>query len=204
MKNDFIPRRSASLDAYEENFLAILEEFSATLDIEPEEVAAAKELIISHRNSYTRMNLIKQLSLSADEDQRSKKTAALNELRRLAKMIKSSNKYDRSFGDIFGITSPVRNVIIPEDMQPELKAVFNGQKVLIKYRKQLADGIKLFSKRADEKEFREIGIETSPKFIDSTDKLEAAKPEEREYYGVYVSNYKEVGHRSDTIKVVVP
>jgi len=204
MKGDFIPKRVGNLDAFEENFLSKLDSHTAILGLDPEEVTKTKEIILGHRTSYSSMYLKKQLSLSANEEQRIKRINAIRELRRIAKKIKASKQYDKAIGDDLGIIGPETLAMIPGDMKPVLSASYNGQEVVIKYRKNRADGIKLFLRRVGETDYKQIATETSAKFIDRSLKIEADKPEQREYYAIYISDYVEVGHQSDIIKVVVP
>lgn len=204
MKTDFIPKRAGNLDALEENFITKLENHVVVLGLDPAEVANTRDVILGHRSSYTAMNSKKQQYYSSSEEQRIKRKNAIKELRRIAKKIKSSTQYDNAIGDDLGIIGPETLNMITGDMKPILNASYNGQEVVIKYRKNRADGLKIFSRRGGDNEFKQIATVTTARFTDNTPKLESDKPEQREYYAIYIFDYVEIGHRSDVIKVVVP
>lgn len=204
MKADFIPKRAGNLDAFEENFLSKLDDHVIVLGLDPIEVARTKDILTGHRTSYSTMNTKRQVSYSANEEQRIKRNNATRELRRIAKKIKSSVNYDKSIGDDLGIIGAEALKMIPEDMKPVLTANFNGQEVVIKYTKARMDGVKIYCRRDGEKEFKFLTTATSARYADNTPKADPDKPEQREYYAIYIFDYVEVGHRSDLIKAVVP
>lgn len=204
MKTDFIPKRDGDLDSFEENFINKLELHASALELDAADVTASKAIITEHRTAYSGMNSKRNDSKSATELNFLKKKNANVEIRRMAKKVKASRSYTKAIGDDLGIIGSLQITPEKKDMKPVLKAGFNGQEVVIKYRKDGTDGIRLYSRRGDEKEFQFLGIETVSRCTDNRPKIDPAIPEQREYCAIYLVNYLEVGHRSDVMKVVVP
>lgn len=204
MRTDFIPTRDGDLDAHEDNFKAKLTLYAASLGLDPTEVTESIAVIDSHRSSYSAMNSRRAISKSASEENRLKKRLAINELRRLAKKIKTSKSYSTPIGEdlqIIGPGIPVQNY---QDLKPVIKSIVNGQNVILQFKKDGTDGIKIYSRRGTETEFTYLSLDTSSPYNDNRPKLDSGKPEQREYYANFFLEDKEVGHRSDVIKVVIP
>ena len=204
MKNDFIPRRDGDLDSFEENFMNKIDIHAASLQLDPAEVTSAKNIVMDHRNAFSLMNSKKAESMSATEQNRISKENAVVELRRFAKKMKASKQYTRAIGDDLSIIGSDSLLPVHDQLKPVLKATFNGQQVIIKYRKNACDGIRLYSKIGAETEFTFTAVETGISYSDSRPKADMNKPEQREYYAIYLVNYAEVGQVSDVVKVVVP
>jgi hypothetical protein len=204
MKNDFIPRRDGDLDSFEENFMNKIDIHLPVLQLDPEEVTGTKNIVLEHRNAFSQMNSKKAESMSANEHNQLSKENAIVELRRFAKKIKASKQYSRAIGDDLRIIGSDSLLPVHDDLKPVLKASFNGQNVIIKYKKNACDGIRIYSRAGSETEFTFTAIETGILFTDPRPKAEMSKPEQREYYGIYLINYVEVGQVSDVVKIVVP
>ncbi|HMS66166.1 MAG TPA: hypothetical protein PKD83_13050 [Ignavibacteria bacterium] len=56
----------------------------------------------------------------------------------------------------------------------------------------------------DTTEFKFIAKDTSSPYVDSREKPDHAKPEQREYYAQYFEDDIEVGIQSDILKAIVP
>ncbi len=204
MKTDFIPNRDADLDAHEENFINKLSIHAPVIGLDPVEVTDSIGVIAAHRNSFTSMNSKRAESKSASQYNRNKKTNAINEIRRIAKKIKSSKNYTQAIGADLQIVGTALPPLNNSELKPLLKARVNGQEVILQFRKDGTDGIKIYSKRGGEADFSYIGLDTSSPYNDSRQKLEISKPEQREYFAYYFENDMEIGHRSDIVKVVIP
>ena len=204
MKNDFIPKRDGDLDSFEENFMNKIDIHVPVLQLDPDEVSGTKNIVLEHRNAFSQMNSKKALSMSATEHNSLSKKNSIVELRRFAKKIKSSKQYTRAIGDDLRIIGSDSLLPVYDDLKPVLKASFNGQNVIIKYKKNACDGIRIYSRTGSETEFTFTTIETGKSFTDPRTKAEMKKPEQREYYGVYLINYVEVGQVSDVVKIVIP
>lgn len=204
MKNDFIPRRDGDLDSFEENFMSKIDVHAASLQLDPAEVTSTKNIVLDHRNAFSSMNSKKAESMSATEHNRLTKENAVEELRRFAKKMKASKQYTKAIGDDLRIIGSDSLLPDRDQLKPVLKASYNGQQVIIKYRKNACDGIRLYSKVGAETEFTFTAIETGTVYTDPRPKADAGKPEQREYYAIYLVNYTDVGQSSDVVKIVVP
>jgi len=204
MKNDFIPIGNGDIDSFEENLIRKLTIHAPALGLNPDEVTESINIINEHRTAFANMNSKKNESKSATEDNYNSLSKAVNEVRRLAKQIKSSKTYTTGIGDDLGIIGPdiaSKETVV---MKPSLKANINGHEVVIKFRKDGTDGIKLYSKRGAETEFTFLAVDTASPYNDTREKLEASKPEQREYYAYYFVSDSDVGQQSDVLKVIVP
>lgn len=204
MKNDFIPIGNGDIDSFEENLIRKLAVHAPVLGLNPDEVTESINIINEHRAAFANMNSKKNESKSATEDNYNSLSKAVNEIRRLAKQIKSSKTYTTGIGDDLGIIGPdiaSKETVV---MKPSLKANINGHEVVIKFRKDGTDGIKLYSKRGAETEFTFLAVDTASPYNDTREKLEASKPEQREYYAYYFVSDSDVGQQSDVLKVIVP
>lgn len=204
MRTDFIPTRDGDLDAHEDNFKNKLNLYAATLGIDPTEVTESIAVIDAHRNSYSVMNSKRAISKSATDENKLKKRLAINELRRMAKKIKTSKAYSTPIGEDLQIIGPGVPTPNYADLKPVIRAIVNGQDVILQFKKEGSDGIRIYSKRGIETEYTYLSLDTSSPYTDNRLRLDSTKPEQREYYAHFFIEDKEVGHRSDIVKVVVP
>ncbi|MBS1517594.1 MAG: hypothetical protein JSS91_05860 [Bacteroidetes bacterium] len=204
MKNYFIPYSSGNLDAFEENLISKLPVHASALGMNADELAQSIQIINDHRASFTGMNSKKAESKSATELNNLNRDKALDEIRRLARAIKSSKNYTTAIGEDLGIIGADQSVKITSELKPDLKANISGQEVVIKFRKEGTDGIKIYGRRGSETEFTFLAVDTASPYNDTREKLERDKPEQREYYAYYFESDNDIGQASDVLKVVVP
>lgn len=204
MKNDFIPIGNGNIDAFQENLVTKVGIHAPALGLDPDQVNASIQIINVNRASYTKMNSKKAESKAATEDYYNDRKKAIAEIRRLAKQIKSSKTYTTGIGDDIGIIGPELQFKSSVEKKPVLKASVNGNMVKIKFQKEGTHGIKLYSKRGSETEFTFLAINFASPYSDKREKLDPAKPEQREYYAYYFETDSELGQRSDVLKMVVP
>ena len=204
MKNDFIPRGNGNIDAFQENLVTKVGIHTSALGLDPDQVNASIQIINENRVSYTKMNSKKAESKAATEDYYNDRKKAIAEIRRLAKQIKSSKTYTTGIGDDIGVIGPEQQFKSSVEKKPVLKASVNGTVVKINFRKEGTHGIKLYSKRGSETEFTFLAINFASPYSDKREKLDPAKPEQREYYAYYFETDGELGQRSDVLKMVVP
>lgn len=204
MKVDFIPTRDGDLVSYEANFIQKLPLHAVALGLTTEEVNETTGIISEHMVAHTDANYQRAISKAASERSRLKKNSAKKELRRMAKMIKSSKKYTSDIGMDLQIIGPDT---VPKNMtaiKPVLKLNITGQLVGISFRKENALGINIYSRRGAETEFTLLVSNTEVNYTDDRAKLESAKPEQREYYAYYVDNNVQTGIRSEIHNAIVP
>ncbi len=204
MKVDFIPTRDGNLALYEANFRQKLPLHAVALGLTTEEVNETIGIISEHLEAHADANYQRAVSKSALEKSRLKKNAAKKELRRMAKMIKSSKNYTSDIGMDLQIIGPETVQKNMTDIKPVLKLNITGQLVGISFSKENALGINIYSRRGAETEFTLLVRNTSVNYTDDRAKLEGAKPEQREYYAYYVDNNVETGIRSDIKNAIVP
>lgn len=204
MKNDFIPFANGDLDSFEENFLRKIPGYAATLGINSDEISETTRIINEHRTAFSVMNSKKAEAKSATEDNLNSRSRSISEIRRLAKQIKSAKAYTSGIGDDLGIIGSDVSSKDSVIMKPSLKANVSGHEVIIKFRKEGTDGIKLYSKRSAETEFTFLAVDTASPYNDTREKLDAGKPEQREYYAYFFDADNDIGQQSDVLKVIVP
>lgn len=204
MRDNIIPAREGDLNSFETNFLEKLNAYAESLSISASDLEKANNVLPSHNTSFINMNAKRAESRSATEGNNLKKEAAIYEIRRMVKVIKGSQGYTTEIGAALGILGSENHSANNSVTKPELKSIVDGSQVIIKFKKYGADGIRLYSKRAGESEFKFLAIDTSSPYTDSREKIEHGKPEQREYYAFYFEEDLETGLQSDTIKVIVP
>ena len=204
MKVDFIPTRDGNLALYEANFRQKLPLHAVALGLTTEEVNETIGIISEHLEAHTDANYQRAISKSALERSRLKKNASKKELRRMAKMIKSSKNYTSDIGMDLQIIGPETVPKNMTDIKPVLKINITGQLVGISFRKENALGISIYSRRGAETEFTLLVRNTAVNYTDDRAKMDGAKPEQREYYAYYVDNNVETGIKSDIKNAIVP
>ncbi|MFZ1320731.1 MAG: hypothetical protein WAT71_04170 [Ignavibacteria bacterium] len=203
MKSDFIPKRSGDLNAFEDNFLNKLNTHAADLGLDSTEIDSVKSIIEAHRTSFSQMNSKKAESKSASEENLMKKEAAVAEIRRMSAKIKACKGYNPAIGDNLGIIGSDTPHISVTDKKPVLKTRLQGNEVVLTFRKDGTDGVKIWSKKGSETEFTFLAIDTSSPYTDNRPKTDTSKPENREYYAVFFEEDSDIGQRSDIVKVTI-
>ena len=201
---DFIKKRDGDLDEQEQNFNTKLPTYSATLGIEPAEEASVIAILEAHRTSYTDVIAAKAAAKAAVALNQQKKTEAIDEFRRIAKKIKSSQNYTKEIGEDLGIIGPDVSPAPPSEVKPALKAYLSGGQVVIEFNKGEQVGVRIYSRRAPEAGFSYLATDTHSPYNDTRTKLVENAPEERQYYAYYFSNDFDIGQQSDVVTVVVP
>ena len=204
MKSNFIPRREGDLYSYETNFLEKLNSYAAELGISASDLERGTTVIESHKEAFVSMNAKRADSKSATERNALKKAEAIEEMRRLTKVIRGSQKYTTEIGTAIGLIGAEIPALNQHESKPELHAIVDGMQVIIKFKKNGADGINLYSKTGNEQDFKFLSIDTASPYTDSRAKADPSKPEKREYYAFYFEDDVEVGMRSDILSIVVP
>lgn len=202
-KSHFIPKRDGDFDMFEENFSNKISIHAPSLGLDPTEVTVIRTAISNHRMAYSGMLSKRTESKSASEDNFQKKLIAKKELRRISRQIKALRGYTSAIGDdlgIIGSDTPEKDIT---ELKPLLIAKMNGQEIVIKFKKEDTDGIRLYSRRGSETEFTLLAVDTHSPYNDNRPKLDGSKPEQREYYAFFFEGDIEIGKRSDVIKAVV-
>ena len=204
MKDRYIPRRDGDLNSFEENFLAKLNFYASTLGISASDLEKTTNILEAHKSAFSIMNTKQAESKSATDGNSMKRNSAIAEIRRATRLIKGAQNYTTEIGNALGIIGPELAIKAHSDSKPLLKAKIDGMNVIIQFKKDGIDGIRLYSKRGSETEFKFLAIDTSSPYVDSREKLDTSKPEQREYYAFYFDEDVEVGIQSDILKAIVP
>lgn len=204
MRNDLIPTRYSNFIVKERNFIEKFRDLAETLGIRAEDMNNTIDILEAHIDSYSNMISKRAESKAATEDHILKNKKATKEFRRIARLVSASKNYNSAIGQDLGIISTQKTEMSPEEEQPVLRISANGTTADIKFTKHRKDGIVIFSKRGDEKEFSFLDNCAISPFKDKREKLDNMKPENREYYAVFLKNYKQTGKQSDIVKVTIP
>lgn len=204
MKKDFIPGRNSNLFTFARNYIDRLERYSKDLSLSASEVENARDVISKFMSSFSRMISVKAESKSATEDFYINKKKCVDTLRKISKQVKSSKKYSKAIGKNFKIVKSYKKTEDFSKHKPVLGLKLNAKRVIIKYTKNGTDGIKLYSRRGNEKDFSEIAISLKGIYTDKRSKLTGLNPEVREYFAEYLVKDKTTGKRSNVKKVIVP
>jgi len=201
---DYIPTRDGDLDSFEKSYTTKLLAVAGGLGISTEEINNSITIVDNHKTAYAEMNVKKAEAKAAVENNTAKKALAIAEMRRMAQRIKSSNGYTDAMGVELGIIGTAEAGGDLETIKPTLKSKIVGGNIIISFDKQKMDGVKLYSKRGSETEFTFLDVDTSSPYEDNRTKLNAASPEERQYYAYYLYDDQQVGQQSDVLKIIVP
>jgi len=204
MKKDFIPRSNSNLNSFVKNFIEQLEMNASKLSINDSDILDANRILKKHLRSYSEMISLRARSRAATETYNFDKKQSSDLIRRLSRKIKSDIKYKTAIGEGFGIINNYTPVKDFSDLSPVLKATVSGFEVKIKYKKNNALGITLYSKRGKESKFTLISTTLSNTYIDKRPKLSGSDPESREYYAYYIVKDSTAGKRSNITRAVIP
>lgn len=203
-KTDYVPKKIAVIDTWEENLTAKLPGYTALFSLPPAMVTELMNLINEHRTAYSEQVSAEATYRSKVDEAESKREAAIGGnggIRKVMKMIKANPNYTTAIGYDLGIE--VNNSEESDDNRhATIKLKIVPGMVMVKSKLKGADAFNVYSRVADSGEFVFIGSSVIPWFADERPKLNGA-PEKREYYTTIVIKNKEVGIRSDTATIVV-
>ena len=140
---------------------------------------------------------------AAVEDNTAKKNAAITEIRRAAKNLKSRPGYTEAMGDELGINGPEAPHIDTVNIKPVLKGSTVGETAMVGFQLNGTDGLELRSRRGSETEFTFLANDTHPPYHDTRPKLDPTKPEKREYIGYHMLDDEIIGQPSDVLTITI-
>ena len=203
MKKDFIPRRNADLNSFEENFLTKLERHSDALKLKPSQTERPIKAIEANMKAFSKMNLMKANYKAACDSYKATRKKSVSEIRRLSQLIRGSVNFTRAYAVDLQIIYPDNKFDTTKDLKPKLKIKVDAERIIIKFTKQGADGIKIYSRGGSESKFKYLAHATHHTYTDERGKSDNSKPEAREYYGIYFKEDTEIGKESDVVRVVI-
>jgi len=204
MKNDLIPTRYSNFIQLEKIFIKKYREEAQRLGIKESEMEKTIEILEDHIKSYSDMIFKRAESKAATEDHILKNKKAVKEFRRVAKLISASRSYSQDIGFSLGIIGTQSAEKSAEEFNPKLKLYISGDKVCMKFVKNRMDGIAIYSKRSEERIFNFVNYCAKSPFVDLRDNLNPQVPENRDYYAIYVKNFKEIGKPSSIATIISP
>jgi hypothetical protein len=129
-------------------------------------------------------------------------TGIFKRIAAVVKRIKSNSLYTEAMGKSLGIVGTEVNPDL-SDAKPVLAITQTGGKVVIKYTKGYADGLRILSKRGSETNYSLLTIVTKNTFEDTRPNLTPGQPEVRYYTAYYLQADVVVGLVSDVVTVTV-
>ena len=202
MKQDFIPKRDANLDTWEETFVATLPGVATTLNLTTEQVDGITTQVATHRGLYSAADTAKTAAQSATNAARTSRRTTVDAIRALARLIKAQPTYTTAIGERLGIEGPEHAVHL-EDQKPTLTVKLTGGFPEIKFNKGDSDGVKIYSKRGAETGFSFLATDTESPYVDNRAALSAGVSEQRQYQAYYMLGDEQVGQASDVASISV-
>jgi len=203
-KKDIIPTKDGNLDTFEEKYVNQYPAIAAALGIDAAEITGSTTVITNHRTAFKAMILKKADSKAAGEKNTLTKKLSVNEIRRSAGELKRRPGYTAEIGQELGIIGIDETIPSTDLWKPTLSAKIDGDKIIINFKKDFSGGVKIKSCRNAETEFIFLANDTFPPYYDTREKLDADKPETRQYQAWFIMGDEVVGIPSDILTVTVP
>ena len=121
--------------------------------------------------------------------------------RALAARIKTAPGYNLNIGQALHIVAP-EEVVDYSTYRPELKLELTAGQVLIKWKKQLADGINIYKQNA-RGEWALLAFDGRPNYLDKSILPPAGTTAQWTYKAAYVVDDAEVGQYSEAVTITV-
>ncbi len=205
VKVDFIPKKAVDLNELETQIIGHIDEAALVLGLPAASVTTTKSLITAHQTAYNEKNAADLNYKKAVEKNKQAELDAVSGkggLREFAKFVKSQPGYTQEIDAMLGIEGS-ESILDLTNVKPVLTVSYEGLNVIIRFKKQGSDGVKIFSRRGDETSFSFLAIDTESPYIDSRPKINSSLPETREYQAVHIYKDEPVGQMSDTIKFTI-
>jgi hypothetical protein len=202
MKSDFIPASKADLDTWQVHFKAKVAAIAKELNISEAEVTETLALIDAHRAVYATMVSDRARAKAATTANGKSEKAAVTAIRELVKRIKNTKGYTEVMGNELKIVGS--DAVFNKDVaKPILSVGVAANAVVIKFLKDKTDGIHLYCRRAGEKDFSFLAVDTASPYIDSRPNLVAGQTEMREYKAWHFIDDAIIGQVSDIASITI-
>jgi len=183
-------------------FLQVFIAEAANYGFSQEEIDEITNLINQHYADYQDKISKREAAQAATAKALASGKLAIDKLRKFSSRIKVSPNYSNDFGKLIGIIGE-ETVLDPDKMVPKLKIILSANVPVIKWKKQYADGIDIFSRRVEETGFTFLARDNISPYKDERHNLEHGKPEYREYQAIYIKADKRIGKMSAITKILV-
>lgn len=200
-QQDYIPRSDAEFALWHDTFRIAAASVGATLGL-----AAADLTAINTDNAtwHAKISAAENAAATAQQTARDKQAARRvieQNVRALARRMKSSPAYTAALGEKLGIIGAEARADLSNG-KPTLKAKALPRGVVeIGFQKSQSDGVNLYGQRGEETGFTFLARDTQSPYVDNRPLLVAGKPEVRQYKAVYVVSDAETGQASDEVVV---
>jgi hypothetical protein len=200
---DFMPRSDDTLNTWLDNFKAKLATHAAALNINAADVSAYQNQCDALIATVLDVNNARQQFKNKVDAKDALKEETIGNIRTLANRIKTEAAYTTAIGSDLNIIGAATTVDTAA-AKPMLTASINGGQVVIAFKKQQSNGIKLYSKRAAETEFSFLAMDTHSPYNDTRNNAVAGQPETRQYYAFFIDTGDNAyGIQSDVVSIKV-
>lgn len=200
-RKDFIPKTGADFKQWSDNLVEGLQQ-SPNLISQPKQQALENNITIMNA-AFDNFGSIETAYLRALQELETIKAKQLDAIREGVNQIKKSDDYNEAVGRSLKIISTTVNNKDWDDMKPNPKIKILANAVQISYTKSKSEGVRIFSRRNGETEFKYLAQNTSSPFKDSRPNQAGFSSERREYKLVYVKDNELVGQYSDVVSANV-
>ena len=200
-RKDFIPKGGADFKQWSDNLVDGLQQ-NPNL-ISPAKQQALENDINAMNAAFDNVSSIETAYLRALQELETIKAERMESIREGVNQIKKSDDYNEAIGRSLKILSTTVNNKDWDDMKPNPKIKILANFVQISYTKSKSEGVRIFSRRNGETEFKYIAQNTSSPFKDTRPNQAGFSSERREYKLVYVKDNELVGQYSDVVSANV-
>jgi len=223
----YLPAAEGGLTLWFDNFAVKLPDYQVILDLTPADVTFATDaanfvkFIIPYHNQHQdfvkNLTMFKQTLLYGPEGTplgdvpqialpvsvpAPMQSGLTQQIRRLVQRIKNHNNYNDSIGQNLGIIGEEDTTDI-NTLKPKLTVEFDAGRPLIKWKKSIAGGIKIYVDR-DGNGFKFLAIDLQPDYLDTFALPPAGSSALWKYRVIYVDNDgNDVGQWSDVFELTV-
>lgn len=204
-KIDYLPKLVDQFDTWLGNFSTKLATHAAALNLAPAVVTSITTAITNFRATYTAQVAAEATFKNAAQLTRTQKedlVSGTGGIRDLVHIIKHTSTYTLNIGEDLGIELDETDVN-KDTIKPTLllfKLIDN--KIRISFKKGIADGVIIKSRRGTETELTFLAKVIQSPHIDDRPNL-TAMPEKRDYVADYFIGNTPVGLESDVVSITV-
>lgn len=202
MKGDFIPATQADLDTWEVNFRDKLSPITQELKVDASLIEATLGKLDKHRGDYALMVSKRAEAKAATSTNNQIEKEAIEAYREVANIIKASSRYTEAIGQELRIIGSEHG-FDKVNTKPALLVSLEGGVAVIKFTKDKADGVHIYSRRNGEKEFSFLAVDTVSPYHDNRPNQVPGQPEVREYKAWHFLDDTIIGQESDVVSITL-
>jgi len=200
-KEDYIPRREGNLTTWGKNLKTMLAGVGASLGMAAGDISGIETAVDEMETAILQNNRAQAAAKAERSTKDEVKKKSLAKIRKTIVRIKTHPNWTSAIGKGLG-TEAVDQTVDEKNFKPQLRlTVFRGY-VRIQYKKKGVDGMNIYSRLPDEKEWTFLGFDSRSPYPDTRPLRQPGIPEERLYMAFAVMNDKQIAQQSDTLSVV--